>query len=287
MNIAIQGIKGSFHHIAASDFFGEKVSLNECMSFAEIPELITKNVVEGAIMAIENSVAGAILPNYQLIDTHNLSICGEIYLPMIHNLMALKGQTMGDIKEIWSHPIALQHCQTFLRKYPDIRIVEEKDTATVAKMIEEKNLKGVAAIASKKAAEIYNLEILEAEIQTDFINMTRYFVLKKQRQHYPDDYLNNKASIKFITKHELGNLVEILAVFKKHHLSLSKIQSLPITKEPWKYAFFIDLIFDDYLQYCQALLAVENMVNELKILGEYQKNNPFVENNNVDKMTKV
>jgi len=274
MNIAIQGIKGSFHHIAATDFFGEKVSLNECMSFAEMPELITKNIVDGAIMAIENSIAGAILPNYQLIDTHNLSICGEIYLPMIHNLMALKGQNLQDIKEVWSHPIAIQHCQKFLKKYPEIRIIEEKDTASVAKMINEQNLKGVAAIASKKAAEIYGLEIIEAEIQTDFLNLTRYFVLKKQRQHYDEDYLNNKASLKFITKHEIGNLLEVLTLFKKHGLNLSKIQSMPITKEPWKYAFFIDLVFNDYHKYCQALLALEEKVNELKILGEYQQNNP-------------
>ncbi len=274
MNIAIQGIKGSFHHIAATDFFGKEVSLNECMSFTEIPELITKNVVDGAIMAIENSIAGAILPNYQLIDKHDLSICGEIYLPMIHNFMVLKGQKIEDIKEVWSHPIAIQHCQKFLKKHPDIRIVEERDTASVAKMIKEQKLKGVAAIASKKAAEIYDLEILEAEIQTDLLNLTRYFVLKKQRQHHPDDYLNNKASLKFITKHEIGNLVDILSIFKKHNLSLSKIQSMPITKEPWKAAFFIDLIFDDYHRYCQALLSLEEKVNELKILGEYPQNIP-------------
>ena len=244
------------------------------MSFAEIPELITNNVVDSAIMAIENSLAGAILQNYQLIDTHNLSICGEIYLPMIHNFMALKGQKIEDIKEVWSHPIAIQHCQKFLRKHPHIRIVEEKDTASVAKIIEEKQLEGIAAIASKKAAEIYNLEILEAEIQTEVLNMTRYFVLKKQRIHHPKDYLNNKASLKFITKHELGNLTEVLMVLTEYNLSLSKIQSMPIAKEPWKYSFFIDLTFDNYHQYCQALLSLEEKVSHLKILGEYPQNNP-------------
>ncbi len=275
MNIAIQGIKGSFHHIAAINFFGEKVSLNECMSFSEIPVLITKNVVNGAVMAIENSIAGAILPNYQLIDSHNLSICGEIYLPMIHNFMALNGQNINDIKEVWSHPIAIQHCQKFLKNYPEIRIIEEKDTASVAKTIKEQNLKGVAAIASKKAAEIYDLEILEAEIQTDLLNLTRYFILKKQRQHHHEDYLNNKASLKFITKHEIGNLVEILTIFKKYDLNLSKIQSMPLTKEPWNAAFFIDIIFEDYHKYCQALLYLEEKVNELKILGEYPQNIPL------------
>ena len=281
MNIAIQGIKGSFHHIAATDFFGQKVSLHECMSFAEIPELITKKIVDGAIMAIENSIAGAILPNYQLIDTNNLSICGEIYLPMIHNLMGLKDQKIEDIKEVWSHPIAIQHCQNFLRKHPSIRIIEEKDTASVAKMIKKQKLKGVAAIASKKAAEIYKLDIIQGEIQSDLLNMTRYFVLKKQRQHHEDDYLNNKATLKFITKHEIGNLVEILTILKKQDLNLSKIQSMPIAKEPWKCAFFIDLTFNNYHQYCQALLSLEEKVDELKILGEYPQNIPLDTHNNL------
>ncbi len=274
MNIAIQGIKGSFHYIAATTFFGNDITLNECMSFSEMPQLITKNVVDGAIMAIENSIAGAILSNYQLIDAHNLSISGEIYLPMIHNFIALKGQKLEDIKEVWSHPIAIQHCQKFLKKYPHIKIIEEKDTASVAKMIKEQKLKGVAAIASKKAAEIYDLEILEAEIQTDLLNMTRYFVLKKQRHHHPDDYLNNKASLKFVTKHEMGSLAEILKICSKHNLNLSKIQSIPLVKKQWNYAIFIDVTFDDYHQYCQALLSIETKVQELKILGEYPQNKP-------------
>lgn len=274
MNIAIQGIKGSFHHIAATHFFEKEVTLHECMSFSEMPQLITKNVVDGAIMAIENSINGAILSNYQLIDSFNLNICGEIYLPMIHNLMALKGQTISDIEEIWSHPIAIQHCQKFLKKYPEIRIVEEKDTASVAKIIKEQNLKGIAAIASKKAAEIYNLDILATEIQTDLLNLTRYFILKKHRGHHDQDFLNNKASLKLITKHEIGNLVEILTIFKNHGLDISKIQSMPISKEPWNYAFFIDLIFNDYHKYCKSLLLLEEKVKELKILGEYQQYNP-------------
>jgi len=276
MKIAIQGIKGSFHHIAATNFFGEDLTLSECMSFSEMPELINKNVVDGAIMAIENTIAGAILPNYHLIDIHNLSIHGEIYLPMIHNLMALPGQQLEDIKEVWSHPIAIQHCQKFFRKHPEIRIIEEKDTASVAKMIKEKKLNSVAAVASKKAAEIYELAIVEKEIQTDLLNMTRYFVLNKQRHHRPDDYLNNKASLKFITHHETKNLADILAIFTSYNLNLSKIQSIPITKEPWKYAFFIDITFEDYHEYCQALLTLEKKVIELKILGEYPQNNPVL-----------
>jgi len=143
-------------------------------------------------------------------------------------------------------------------------------------MIKEKKLKGIGAVASKKASEIYGLDIVVEEIQTDLLNMTRYFVLNKQRQYHPEDYLNNKASLKFITQHKTKNLADILAVFTKYNLNLSKIQSVPITKEPWKYAFFIDLTFEDYHKYCQALLSLEEKVSELKILGEYPQNNPVL-----------
>lgn len=272
MKIAIQGIRGSFHELAATKFFSGNIEINECFSFAEMPDLITTGVVDGAVIAIENSITGAILSNYQLIDTHNLNIQGEIYLPMIHNLMALPGQDIKDITEVWSHPIAIQHCQKFFLEHTTIRIVEEKDTASVAKIIKEEGLKGIGAIASTKAAEIYKLEILRKEIQNDLSNMTRYFILNKQRQHHSDDYLNNKASLKFIAKMDTGGLADILAIFKKHKLDLTKIQSMPVRTEPWHYSFFIDVSFDDYHQYCQALLTLEKKVKELKILGEYPQN---------------
>ncbi|NNC71058.1 MAG: prephenate dehydratase [Flavobacteriaceae bacterium] len=274
MNIAIQGIQGSFHHIVASKYFGDKINLTECMSFSEIPQLIMSGQVDAAVMAIENTSAGAILSNYALIDNHNLNIKGEFYLPMIHNLMVLKGQTIDDIHEVWSHPIAIQHCKRFFQEHPNLKIIEERDTASVAKYIKDNNVKGIAAIASKKAAEIFDLEILEREIQNDRYNMTRFFILTKKREHQPDDYLNTKASLKFITHHELGNLAEILNVCVKHKLNLSKIQSIPIHEEPWNYAFFIDLIFDDYHKYCQALLELEPRVESLKILGEYFESKP-------------
>ncbi|MGB5363640.1 MAG: prephenate dehydratase domain-containing protein, partial [Aureibaculum sp.] len=148
------------------------------------------------------------------------------------------------------------------------------DTASVAKIIKEEGLKGIGAIASTKAAEIYELEILRKEIQNDLSNMTRYFILNKQRQHHQDDYLNNKASLKFIAKIDTGGLADILAIFKKHKLNLTKIQSMPVSTEPWHYSYFIDVSFDDYHQYCQALLTLEKKVKELKILGEYPQNVP-------------
>ncbi|MCF6348519.1 MAG: prephenate dehydratase [Flavobacteriaceae bacterium] len=272
MKIAIPGIKGSFHHIAATKFFGEKISINACKSFEKVAELLTNNFVDAAVLAIENSVKGAVLSNYFLIDTNNLSIHGEIYLHETYHFMALKGQRIKDIKEVWSHPESFRHCEKFLRKHPHIKIVEQKGSSIAANMINEKRIKGVAAIANKKTAEIYDLEILEKEIQTHISNTTRYFILKKNRHHHQEDYLNNKASLKLITENKIGNLAEILTILSKYNLNLSKIQSIPIIKKSWAYAIFIDLVFDDYNEYCQALLAIEKKVKELKILGEYPQN---------------
>lgn len=278
MNVAIQGIKGSFHHLVANEYFGESITIEECLTFSEMPELLKTNVVDAAVMAIENSNIGDILSNYSLIDKNNLNIAGEYYLAMEHNLMALKGQTINDITEVWSHPIAIQECEVFFRNYPNIKLFEEKDTATAAKAIAEKKLKNIAAIASVKSAEIYNLDILEPNIH-DNLNLTRFFILTKKREHQPDDYLNNKASIKFTTKLKLDNLAEILNVCRDYKLQLNKIQSFPNQKRPWEYSFFMDFLFNDYHQYCKALLELQNRVQELKILGEYKENNPI----NLDK----
>ena len=271
MNVAIQGMKGSFHHLVANEFFGKDIALTECMTFAEIPELLRNNTVDAVIMAIENTNTGTILSNYVLIDKYDLNIQGEIYLPMQYNLMALKGQKINDIEEVWSDPIAIKNCELFFEDYPHIKIVEANDTAYVAKQIKEMYIKGVAAIASTNAAEIYNLDIIQESIQADKYNMTRFFILTKNRDFNIDVNLHNKSSLKFITNHKLGSLAEILTICSKHSLSLSKIQSMPLEKEPWNYAFFIDHDFDDYLAYCNALLEIEQKVSVLKILGEYTK----------------
>jgi len=179
MKIAIQGIKGSFHHIVANKYFGEDITLLECMSFTDIPHLLMNDAADSAVMAIENSIAGAILPNYALIDEYDLSIEGEVYINIHHHLMALKGQDIKDIKEVWSHPMALLQCRKFFRSRPEIKLIEEKDTAEVAKRIKEKGLKGIAAIASKMAADMYGLDVLADDIQTIKNNSTRFFILKK------------------------------------------------------------------------------------------------------------
>ena len=271
MKIAIQGIRGSFHHIVANQYFGENITLKECLSFTEIPELLNDEMVEGAVMAIENSLAGSILPNYALIDEFNLSIQGEVHFPIPHHLMGLDGQSLSDIKEVWSHPMALLQCRNFFRNHRNIKLVEESDTAEVARRIQKEKLKGIAAVASKTAAEIYNLHIIENEIQTRKQNYTRFFVLKKRNGKLDRSSIVNKASIKFITDHQTGSLAEVLNVFASLDINLSKIQSLPIIDKPWKYAFFIDVVFDNYQQYQKAIKLVKDKTSSLKILGEYQQ----------------
>jgi prephenate dehydratase len=276
MKIAIQGIKGSFHHIVANNYFGDDIDLVECMSFTDIPPLLNNGDVDSAVMAIENSIAGAILPNYVLIDENNLSIVGEVYVNIHHHLMALEGQTLSDIREVWSHPMALLQCRKFFRNKPEIKLIEEKDTAEVAKRIKELQLKGVAAIASKMASEMYGLDVIADDIQTIKDNSTRFFVLnKKTGSTYSPSKLENvkdKASLKFVTKHDAGSLAEILDIFGKHDLNLTKIQSLPIIDKPWNYAFFIDLVIDDFVLYQNALHLISKKVTHLKILGEYHQN---------------
>ncbi len=267
MKIAIQGIKGSYHHEVATKLFGETIELASCNNFSEIPPLVVNNKVDHAIMAIENSIAGAILPNYALINEYNLQICSEFYLPIQHQLMALKGQSLQDITEVQSHPMALEQCRKFFRDYPHIKLIEEKDTALIAQKIEKNQLKGIAAIASKKAAEIYNLVIIAEDIQTNKANYTRFVMVDNTLNKKIENY--TKASIKFGLNHEAGSLYKTLHIFDNNNLNMSKIQSLPIIDKPWEYAFFIDLIFDDYKRFEKALRILEKEVLDLKVLGRY------------------
>ena len=270
MKIAIQGIKGSYHHIVAENYFGAHNVLEECMTFGEMPELVLNGSVDAAVMAIENSIAGAILPNYALIDEADLVVTGEYFLPIHHNLMALKGQDIQDIKEVYSHPMALLQCRKFFRQYPHIHLVEDKDTADVAKRIQDKQLKGVGAIASSLAAEIYDLSILASEIQTVKDNHTRFVIVEKRGKDLVE--FPTKASIKFVLEDHSGSLGEVLMELAKHKVNLSKIQSLPIIEKPWEYAFFADLVFADYIEYKNALKDIKAKVSSCKVLGEYKKN---------------
>jgi prephenate dehydratase len=271
--IAIQGIKGSFHHQVAQDYFYQNVEVDECLSFEELVASLLTGKSDQAVMAIENSIAGPIIPNYALIDKNNLHIIGEHYLDIHQNLMALKGQKIEDILEVHSHPMALLQCMEFLKKYPNIKLVEDKDTAETARRIHEKQLKGIAAIASKTASELYDLEILAPEIQTINNNMTRFVIIKKEKE-FTDENEINRASIKFELDHKRGSLAAVLNVMSDCKLNLTKIQSLPKIETPWKYSFFVDVTFDKYEDYAKAKALLTIMAEYFKVLGEYKNTRP-------------
>lgn len=267
--IAIQGAQGSNHHKVALDFYGDAITLKECMSFDALVDSLLDNTAHIGVMAIENTIAGSIIPNYALIDTYNLHITGEEYLNIHHHLMALEGQSIDDIKEVWSHPMALLQCKEFFKKYPQIKLVEDVDTAEVAKRIAKEQLQGIAAIAPSIAAEIFNLAILEDDIQTIKDNATRFVIVQKEAPNNGIDSIN-KASLKFQLNHKRGSLATILNVLSDCKMNLTKIQSLPVIETPWKYSFFVDVTFNDYQDYKKAESILEIMAEEFKILGTYK-----------------
>ena len=271
--IAIQGIKGSFHHQVAQDYFYQNIEVDECLSFEELVDSLLSGKSDQAVMAIENSIAGPIIPNYALIDKNNLNIVGEHYLDIHQNLMALKGQEIEDILEVHSHPMALLQCMEFLKNHPKIKLVEDKDTAETARRIHENQLLGIAAIASKTASEMYDLEILAPEIQTINNNMTRFVIINKQ-DNFVDKNEINRASIKFELDHKRGSLAAVLNVMSDCKLNLTKIQSLPKIETPWKYSFFVDVTFDKYEDYAKAKSLLEIMAEYFKVLGEYKNTKP-------------
>lgn len=269
LKIAIQGIKGSNHHQVANEFFGEDVELVECLSFDELIHQLMTGYADKAVMAIENSIAGSIIPNYALVYNNDLHIIGEHYLNIHHHLMALKGQKIEDIKEVHSHPMALLQCKEFLKAYSHIKLVESVDTAETAQRIEKDNLTGIAAIAPKVASELYNLEVVASEIQTISNNATRFIILKKVNKELPEEEIN-KASLRFVLDHKRGSLAAVLNVMSDCNLNLTKIQSLPVIEQPWKYSFFVDVTFLKYKDYKKAKALLEIMAEEFKILGEYK-----------------
>lgn len=269
LKIAIQGIKGSNHHQVANEFFGEEVELVECLSFDELIHQLMTGYADKAVMAIENSIAGSIIPNYALVYNNDLHIIGEHYLNIHHHLMALKGQKIEDIQEVHSHPMALLQCKDFLKAYSHIKLVESVDTAETAQRIEKDNLKGIAAIAPKVASELYNLEVLASEIQTISNNATRFIILKKENKELPEEEIN-KASLRFVLDHKRGSLAAVLNVMSDCNLNLTKIQSLPVIEQPWKYSFFVDVTFLKYKDYKKAKALLQIMAEEFKVLGEYK-----------------
>lgn len=240
------------------------------MSFDEL----VKNVLEDdrnlGIMALENSIAGSIIPNYALIDYNKLHIIGEHYLDIRMNLMALPGQTIEEIREVHSHPIALLQCKKFFSRYPHIRLVEDADTAETARRIKEKQLTGIGAVAGKVASEMYNLPIIADNIHTVKSNKTRFVIVKAQNSVIPKEEIN-KASLKFELEDMQGSLAGVLNQMNNYKLNLTKIQSMPIIEKPWQYSFFVDITFDQYEDYEKAKINLEAITKEFKVLGEYKK----------------
>jgi len=270
--IAIQGIQGSNHYLVATEYFGTHLDLKECLSFDALVDSLVSETCTLGVMALENTIAGSIIPNYALIDRNGLEICGEYYLNIHHHLMALPGQSITNIKEVCSHPMALLQCKEFFKQHKHIRLVEDADTAEVAQRISKNQLKGIAAIAPKVAAELFDLEVIEDDIQTIKNNATRFVILQKQTAEHRniDSNMTNKASLKFMLDHKRGSLATVLNVMSDCKLNLTKIQSLPKIETPWKYAFFVDVTFDDYKDYTKAKAIIEIMAEEFKVLGEYK-----------------
>lgn len=266
--VAIFGTAASYHDLAAQKFYGQDVDIVECGTFRQCCDMLKQNHADYAVMAIENSLAGSILTNYNLIDEYQFRIIGEQYLKIELNLLALEGVKMEDIEYIHSHPMALAQCTSFLAKYPRVKIVEQGDTASCVKNIGKNNLKNTAAIANKLASERYGVPVLFSNIENNKQNFTRFIILSKG-DACPEK--PNKASVCFRLRHEVGCLVEVLNVFKQNNISLSKIQSVPVMGFPNEYSFHTDVEWGEYQHFKNAIQTIKNETNTFSVLGEYVK----------------
>ena len=270
--VAIQGIKGCFHEQAAYLFYDkeglEKPEIVECSSFEGLYKSMDAGQAAAAIMAIENTVSGGLLPNFELLRKYDRKIKGEVFLRIEQNLMTLPGQKIEDLHEVRSHYMAINQTRPFFNDYPDIRLVEYGDTAKSAADIVKTGVKGVGAIASKLAAEIYGLEIIAEGIETYKQNYTRFLILDDSFE--VDKAKVNKASMCFTLPHKPGSLTHVLTIMSFYDMNLTRIQSLPIPGQEWQYFFYVDVKFNNYERYVQALSAVKPLMTDLNILGEYE-----------------
>jgi prephenate dehydratase len=267
--VTIQGYEGSFHQEAARKFYGKTIEVIPCATFREVVK-IGANIKEsdGAVMAIENSIAGSILANYNLLQKSNLKIVGEVYLQIKQNLLVNHGVKLEDIKEVHSHTMALQQCYDFLDKYK-WKLVETEDTALSAKHIQQHKSKHVAAIASKLAAELYNLNVIAPAIQTMKSNYTRFLILQRE-DVAPKIEVADKASVNFVTDHSKGSLARVLTQIAEGGINLSKLQSFPIPGSDFKYSFHADMEFENIEQFHKVIEAIKSATVELKIYGIYK-----------------
>lgn len=270
--VAIQGVPGSFHDIAAHRYFeGEEIELICCDTFEQVFDALKDDINTVALVAIENTIAGSLLHNYELLRDSGKTIVGEHKLRISHSIMCLPTDYWADIEEVNSHPVALMQCREFLSNHPSLKVVEVADTAGAARDINKKQLHGHAAICHKDAAEIYGMKILQEGIETNKHNFTRFLVLADTSKagKMREVTKTNKASLVFTLPHEEGSLSAILSVLSFYKLNLTKIQSLPILGQEWRYMFYIDLAYEDYTRYRQAINAITPLTKELKLLGEY------------------
>lgn len=276
--IAIQGGYGAFHEIAANKYFDSKeIEVVPRNTFKDLFKAVQEGKVDFGITAIENSLAGSILPNYSLLLDSKMKVIGEIYLRIRQNLVALPGQKMEDIKEVFSHPMAILQCQDYFDDYPDIKLIDSIDTALSAKKIADEKLTSVAAIASNLAAEKYKLDIIASGIETNKKNYTRFLILQDKNGSPFVDRKINKASLSFALAHQIGSLSKILSIFSFHEINLSKIQSKPIIGQDWEYQFYIDIEIKDYDRYQHALAAIKPFTSDIHILGEYYAGDKFLD----------
>ena len=275
--IAIQGGYGAFHEIAAHHFFaGEEIEIIPRRTFRDMVSTLKDRRSDFGIMAIENSLAGSIIPNYNLIINTSMHITGEIYLRIKQNLVALPGVKISDLREVYSHPMAILQCQDFFDDLPGIRLIESIDTALSAEEIAKKGLKDTGAISSRLAAEKYGLEILAKSIETNKMNYTRFLILAENGIVIPPEEVN-KASIFFTVAHKFGSLSKILTILSYYEINLAKIQSMPIPGKDWEYMFYVDVEIIDYPMYQKSLEAIKPFTPSLGILGEYKKGISVIE----------
>ena len=272
--VTIQGIAGCYHDAAAHEFFGdEEIETIPCDTFPSMFDTLRGDPSLFATLAIENTIAGSLLQNHELLRKSNMTIIGEQKMHISHVLAALPGQTIDSLTEVNSHPMALMQCENFLLRHPNMKMVEKNDTAGSACEIAEKQLMGHAAICGKYAAQLYGLEVLAEDIQTIKRNFTRFLILADPMAEQTLNPLHkkNKASLVFVLPHEQGSLSQVLAIFSFYGMNLTKIQSLPILGREWEYRFYINLTFDDYTRYRQSVDAVRPLISDFKILGEYEE----------------
>ena len=275
--IAIQGGYGAFHEIAAHHFFeNEEIKILPRNTFRDMVTTLKERRADFGIMAIENSLAGSIIPNYNLIINTSMHITGEIYLRIKQNLVAMPGVKISELREVYSHPMAILQCQDFFNTYPDIRLIESIDTAFSAEEIAEKGLRDTGAISSRLAAEKYGLNILARSIETNKKNYTRFLILTENGITIPQEEVN-KASIYFTVAHKFGSLSKILSIISYYEINLAKIQSMPIPGKDWEYMFYVDVEINDYDMYQKSLEAIKPFTPSLGILGEYRKGNSVIE----------